>query len=85
MNAAHQGQAAVRTWSRAGTSMLPLATVSEVPIRPPPQVLYRGCTARSSTIARAPAEAAARAAARPAGPAPMIATSHSWSCGTAEA
>jgi hypothetical protein len=61
--------------SRAGTSMRGPAMPSEMPISPPPQVLYRGCSARSSTIVRAPAEAAAWAAANPAGPAPTTATS----------
>ena len=63
--------------SRAGTSISPPAAARDAPISPPPHVLYRGCSARSSTIVRAPAAAAALAAASPAGPAPMTATSHS--------
>ena len=68
--------------SRAGTCMCWPATASEAPIRPPPHVLYRGCSARSITTVRAPAAAAARAAVRPAGPAPTTATSHSASSPT---
>jgi len=63
--------------SLAGTAISPLAAARDAPIRPPPQVLYRGCSARSSTTVRAPAAAAVLAAASPAGPAPMTATSHS--------
>ena len=70
-----------RISSRAGTSIRPPAAARDAPIRPPPQVLYRGCSARSSTIVRAPAAAEALAAASPAGPAPTTATSHtSRSC-----
>ena len=68
--------------SRAGTSTCRAATASEVPIRPPPQVLYRGYSARSITTVRAPAAAAASAADRPAGPPPTTATSHSASSAT---
>ncbi len=70
-----------RISSRAGTSIRPPAAARDAPIRPPPHVLYRGCSARSSTIVRAPAAAEALAAASPAGPAPTTATSHtSRSC-----
>src|SRR6202167_5025173 len=55
---------------------------SDVPLSPPPQALYLGCSARSSTTVRAPDRAAALAAERPAGPAPMTATSHSASSDT---
>jgi len=74
-----------RISSRAGTSIRPPAAARDAPIRPPPHVLYRGCSARSSTIVRAPAAAAALAAASPAGPAPTTATSHASRSSTAEA
>ena len=66
-----------RIWSLAGSSICPATAPSDAPIRPPPHVLYLGCSARSRMTVRAPAAAAALAAASPAGPPPTTATSHS--------
>ncbi len=84
VNSRRPFRVAVMEWmvSRAGTCMCRPAATREVPIRPPPHVLYRGCSARSITTLRAPAAAAASAAVRPAGPAPTTATSHSASSAT---
>ena len=60
----------------ARTGGVPGRAARDGPISPPPQVLYRGNAARSSTTTRAPASAAARAAEDPAGPAPTTATSY---------
>ena len=65
------------TSSLTGSVIWPATAARETPSRPPPHVLYRGCSARSSTIVRAPAAAEALAAASPAGPPPTTATSHS--------
>jgi hypothetical protein len=65
------------TRSRIGTLIRAAAMPSVMPSSPPPQVLYRGCSARSRTMVRAPADAAATAAERPPGPAPTMATSQS--------
>ena len=65
------------TSSRTGSVICPATAARETPSRPPPHVLYRGCSARSSTTVRAPAAAEALAAASPAGPPPTTATSHS--------